>query len=145
MTIVGAGVTGLTAAIEAAERGWRVTIAEAHSGPGGRARSLAAPFKANTGPHAIYIDGPWWAWLERRGLTPPVVPAPHDAALFRAAGQLGGWPQGLGRVIAALPSRAPMQESFRAWLLRHTEARFAEAIIGLVFIATFDHDPGRLS
>src|SRR5437773_756907 len=68
MTIVGAGVTGLTAAIEAAERGWRVTIA-----------------------------------------------------------------------------RAPMQESFRAWLLRHTEARFAEAIIGLVFIATFDHDPGRLS
>ncbi len=84
LTIVGAGVTGLTAAIEAAERGWRVTVAEAHSRPGGRARSLAAPFLANTGPHAIYVDGPWWAWLERRGLTPPIVLAPRYASLVRA-------------------------------------------------------------
>jgi phytoene dehydrogenase-like protein len=145
MTVVGAGVTGLTAAIEAAEQGWRVTIAEAHSQPGGRARSLPAPFKANVGPHAIYVDGPWWAWLERRGLTPPMVPAPHDATVFRAAGRLGGRPEGLGRAIAALPAQAPVQESFREWLLRHTEASLAEAIIGLVFIPTFDHDPGRLS
>ena len=77
LTIVGAGVAGLTAAIEAAERGWRVTVAEAHSRPGGRARSLAAPFRANHGPHAIYVDGPWWTWLERRGLTPPIVRAPR--------------------------------------------------------------------
>jgi len=73
LTIIGAGLTGLTAAIEAAEGGWRVTVAEAHSRPGGRARTLAAPFRANDGPHAIYVDGPWWAWLERRGLTPPIV------------------------------------------------------------------------
>ena len=42
LTIVGAGLAGLTAAIEAAECGWRVTVAEAHSRPGGRARSLAS-------------------------------------------------------------------------------------------------------
>jgi phytoene dehydrogenase-like protein len=145
LTIVGAGVTGLTAAIEAAERGWRVSVAEAHSRPGGRARSLAAPFRANTGPHAIYVDGPWWAWLERRGLTPPIVEAPHYATLVRAGGRLGPWPPELSEAMAALPAEAPVQESFRAWLLRHVDAKTAEAIVGVVFIPTFDHDPGRLS
>ncbi|MDR0341821.1 MAG: FAD-dependent oxidoreductase, partial [Nocardiopsaceae bacterium] len=53
--------------------------------------------------------------------------------------------EGLSEAIAGLPPRAPAGESFRAWLLRHTGAEPAEAIIGLLFIATFDHDPGRLS
>jgi phytoene dehydrogenase-like protein len=145
LTVIGAGLTGLTAAIEAAERGWSVTVAESHSEVGGRARSLPAPFKANTGPHAIYVDGPWWAWLERRGLTPPVVAAPRDANLVRTGGRLGPWPEELSEAIVGLPPQAPVGESFRAWLPRHTEAKLAEAIIGLVFIATFDHDPGRLS
>ncbi len=144
LTIVGAGLTGLTAAIEAAERGWRVVVAEAASQPGGRARSLAAPFRANAGPHAIYVDGPWWAWLERRGLTPPVVQA-AGASLVMAGGQLGPWPAELSEAIAALPAEAPADESFRCWLLRHVGTSAAEAIIGLIFIATFDHDPGRLS
>jgi phytoene dehydrogenase-like protein len=145
LTIVGGGLTGLTAAIEAAERGWRVTVAEAHSRPGGRARSLPGPFRANDGPHAIYVDGPWWTWLERRSLTPSIVKAPSNASLVRAGGRLGPWPAELSKAIAALPAEAPVQESFRAWLLRHVEAKTAEAIIGAVFIPTFDHDPGRLS
>lgn len=145
LTIVGAGVTGLTAAIEAAERGWRVTVAEAHSLPGGRARSLAGPFLANTGSHAIYVDGPWWAWLERRGLTPPVVGAPRYASLVRTGGRLGPWPAGLSEAVAALPADAPAGEPFRAWLLRHVDAKTAEAVIGVAFIFTFDYDPGRLS
>jgi phytoene dehydrogenase-like protein len=143
--IVGAGLTGLTAAIEAAERGWRVTVAEAHSRPGGRARSLEGPFRANDGPHAIYVDGPWWAWLERRGLTPPIVEAPRLPGLVRAGGRLGPWPSGLSEAADALPAEAPAAESFRAWLLRHVDAETAEAIVGMTFIATFDHDPGRLS
>jgi len=145
MTIVGAGVSGLTAAIEAAERGWDVIVAEAHSGPGGRARTLTGPFRANTGPHALYADGPWWAWLERQGLTPPVAAAPQDANLVRMAGLLGPWPQELSVAIAGLPDQSPADEPFRTWLSRHLDARLADAIIGLVFIATFDHDPGRLS
>ncbi len=143
--IVGAGVTGLTAAIEAAERGRRVTLVEAHSRPGGRARSLAAPFRANDGPHAMYVDGPWWAWLERRGLTPPIVEAPRRPDLVQVAGRLRPWPAELGNAIAALPDEAPVQETFRAWLFRHVDIETAEAIIGLAFIFTFDHDPGRLS
>jgi phytoene dehydrogenase-like protein len=145
LTIVGGGLTGLTAAIEAAERGWRVTVAEAHSQPGGRARSLPAPFRANYGAHAIYVDGPWWTWLERRGLTPPIVTVPGYASLVRAGGRLGPWPAELSEAIAALPAEAPVDETFRAWLLRHVEAKTAEAIIGVVFIPTFYHDPGRLS
>jgi phytoene dehydrogenase-like protein len=145
LIIVGAGLTGLTAAVEAAERGFTVTVAEAHSEPGGRARTLAAPFRANTGPHAIYVDGPWWSWLECRGLTPPVMQAPHGGSLVRAAGQLGPWPPELSAVIAALPLDAPAEEAFRAWLLRHVDAKTAEMIIGVAFIPTFDHDPGRLA
>jgi phytoene dehydrogenase-like protein len=122
LTIIGAGLTGLTAAIEAAERGLRVTVAEAHSEPGGRARSLPGPFRANTGPHAIYVDGPWWTWLEGRGLTPPIVEAPRDGSLIRTGSRLGPWPPELSRVIAALPAEAPAEESFRAWLLRHVDA-----------------------
>ncbi|QIS12308.1 phytoene desaturase family protein [Nocardia arthritidis] len=143
--IVGAGLTGLTAAIEAAERGWRVTVTEAHSQLGGRARTLAAPYRANLGAHAIYVDGPWWAWLERRGLTPPIVAAPRYETLVRAGGRLAPWPDWLDQAIAGLPDEAPAAESLRTWLLRHVDAATAEAIIGVVFIFTFDHDPGRLS
>ncbi|MET7334744.1 FAD-dependent oxidoreductase [Nonomuraea sp. NPDC005650] len=145
LQIVGAGLTGLTAAIEAAERGWRVTVAEAHSSPGGRARTLAEPFRANLGTHAIYVDGSWWEWLERRDLTPPIVEAPRLPGLVRAGGRLGPWPAELSQAIAALPAEAPAEESLRAWLLRHVDAKTAEAIIAVVFIFTFDHDPGRLS
>jgi hypothetical protein len=145
VTIVGAGIAGLTAAIEAAERGWRVVVAEAHSQPGGRARSLADPFRADAGPHAIYVDGTWWAWLERRSLTPPVVEAPRYSSIVRARGQLGPWPTELSRAVAALPTEAPVEESFRTWLLRHVDAKTAEEIVGVSFIFTFDHDPGRLS
>lgn len=145
LTVVGAGVTGLTAAIEAAERGLRVVVAEAHSRPGGRARSLSGPFRANAGPHAIYVDGPWWAWLERRGLTPPIVEAPRHANLVRAGGQLGPWPAELSAAIAALPAEAAADDPFRLWLLRHLSKSSAEPIVGLTFVATFDHDPGRLS
>ncbi len=144
LMIIGAGLTGLTAAIEAAERSWRVSMAEAHSEPGGRARSLAAPFRANLGTHAVYVDGPWWAWLEHRDLTPDIVEAPRDASLARTAGRLGPWPE-LNEAIAALPAQAPVDEPFRAWLLRHIDAKSAEAVIGVSFLSTFDHDPGRLS
>lgn len=145
LTIIGAGLTGLTAAIEAAELGRRVTVAEAHSEPGGRARTLDGPYRANAGPHAIYVDGPWWTWLEHRGLTPPVVAAPRGAGLVRVGGRLGPWPSELSEAIGGLPEEAPVDESFRGWLLRHVDAGTAEAIIGVAFIFTFDHDPGRLS
>jgi len=87
-------------------------------------------------PGAIYVDGPWWAWLERRSLTPPIVEAPRYATLVRTGGRLGPWPAELSQAMATLPAEAPAGESFRAWLLRHVDAKTAEAIVAVAFIFT---------
>jgi hypothetical protein len=42
LTIADAGLTGLTAAVDAAEQDWRVTVVEARAGSGRRARPLPA-------------------------------------------------------------------------------------------------------
>ena len=63
ITIVGAGIAGLSAAITAAEAGGDVLLLEAHDELGGRARTTEGPYKANLGPHALYKDGPIWSWL----------------------------------------------------------------------------------
>ena len=70
LTIVGGGLAGLTAAISSAEHGAAVTLHEAHSTLGGRARSTPAPYIANDGTHAFY-DGPPWRWLQARNLAGP--------------------------------------------------------------------------
>jgi hypothetical protein len=150
MTIVGAGVSGLVAAIEAAERGWSVTLLESAAAPGGRARTLAGPYHANLGPHAVYVDGSLWSWLEGRELAPPVIGPPsgsvrRGATLVLIGGRLGGWPPELTVGVEALPEEAPADTSFRSWLIRYLSPEVAEAIVGLLFVATYDHDPGRLS
>lgn len=145
LTVVGGGLTGLVAAIEGAERGWGVTVHEGRSTLGGRAATLDGPYRANRGPHALYADGPLWSWLEQRGLTPPVV-TPCGETLFRTGGRLQARPDAIGSAIAALPETAPVEESFRSWLGRHfDDPQIVEAVIGLTFIVTYDHDPGRLS
>lgn len=150
MTIVGAGVTGLVAAVDAAERGWTVTVFEAAATPGGRARTLRGPYRANLGPHGIYTDGSFWSWLEHRGLAPGVVEPPgrgadRGATLILLDGRLGDWPSTLVAGLRALPGEAPVAASFRSWLLGHVSREVAEAIIGLLVVATYDYDPGRLS
>ena len=70
ITIVGAGLAGLTAAITCAEAGAPVVLFDAHAAPGGRARSLDGPYRANLGPHVLYNDGPHLA-LARRARAAP--------------------------------------------------------------------------
>ena len=60
ITIVGGGIAGLTAAIACAEGGANVSLLEAHSAVGGRARSCDGRYKANFGPHVLYKDGLFW-------------------------------------------------------------------------------------
>jgi hypothetical protein len=42
-------------------------------------------------------------------------------------------------------ARRKAEETFRGWLRSHLDASIGEAIIGLVVITTYDHDPGRRS
>ena len=67
ITVIGGGLSGLTAAIACAEGGARVHLLEARDSLGGRARSTDGDYKANLGPHALYKGGPAWNWLDERG------------------------------------------------------------------------------
>jgi protoporphyrinogen oxidase len=74
-------------------RWWRVTPArkagaevrlfEAHREMGGRACSSSGPFVTNLGPHALYCDGSWWAWLAEREPLPPVAKPSLTGVRFR--------------------------------------------------------------
>jgi phytoene dehydrogenase-like protein len=145
MTVVGAGISGLVAAIEAAEHGWSVDLLDSSTSPGGRARTLPGRYRANTGPHAVYVDGSFWHWLEKRGLQPSVVAAKPGGTLYKVAGRLGGLPQEIRSSIARVHGDAPDDIAFREWLLQFMDESCADAVCGLLFVTTYDHDPGRLS
>ena len=68
VTIVGAGLAGLTAAVACAEAGAEVVVHEAHATVGGRARTTEPPWLFHEGPHVFYADGPHWRWLVERDL-----------------------------------------------------------------------------
>ena len=57
LQIVGGGLAGLVAAVEAASQGAEVRLYEAHETLGGRARTSAEPYIAHEGPHVVYADG----------------------------------------------------------------------------------------
>jgi hypothetical protein len=144
LTVIGAGLTGIVTAVSAAERGWEVSVLESRSTPGGRARTNEGQYRANVGPHAIYTDGVLWSWLGERDLQPPVVP-PHESA-YRTGAAIGAVPDGLTRLLGSLPADAPVDRSFRSWLLDvGADPAAADALVGLLFIVFYDSDPGRLS
>jgi hypothetical protein len=147
ITIVGAGMAGLTAAITCAEAGAPVVLVDAHGEPGGRARSLAGPYKANLGPHVLYSDGRLFGWLKEQGMLPPVTGVPLSGLRTRRDGTLHRTPP-----LALIPAllklrgrRAPVDESFRAWAAHHVGERTAEILCRVAGVYTFHHDPGELS
>ncbi|HET9162347.1 MAG TPA: FAD-dependent oxidoreductase [Solirubrobacterales bacterium] len=147
VTIVGGGLAGLTAAIACAEGGRKVRLLEAHEELGGRARSKSGPYKANLGPHVIYRDGPFWAWLAERGLLPDYAGPPLSGIRFRWRGKVRRTPP-LGTIPAVLRLRgreAPVDVDFRSWATAHSDARTAEMLSAAAGVYTFHHDPGELS
>jgi phytoene dehydrogenase-like protein len=147
VTIVGGGLAGLTAAIACAEGGGRVRLLEAHEELGGRARSKGGPYKANLGPHVIYKDGPFWAWLEERELLPAHAGPPLSGIRFRWRGKVRRTPP-LGTIPAVLRLRgreAPVDVDFRSWAAAHSDERTAEMLSAAAGVYTFHHDPGELS
>jgi phytoene dehydrogenase-like protein len=72
VTVVGAGLAGLTAASVAARAGAAVTVLEARTREGGRARSEVRASGAifNEGPHALYANLAGWHELQALGIDP---------------------------------------------------------------------------
>ncbi len=147
VTVVGGGLAGLTAAITAAEGGAPVRLLEAHEALGGRARSMAGPYKANFGPHVIYKDGPLWSWLAERELLPAYKGPPVSGIRFRWQGEIRRTPP-LGTIPAVLRLRgreAPVDQDFRSWVASHSDERTAAMLSAAAGVYTFHHDPGELS
>jgi hypothetical protein len=146
VTVIGGGLAGLIAAIEAAERGAPVRVLEARRRLGGRASTAPGPYGANLGPHALYAGTELWRWLDERGLAQP-APVPSMRALrVRWQGEVRRTPPlALGRVRHLRRSDAPVDRSFRDWATELAGPEAAAAMSGFAGVLTFDHDPGRLS
>jgi hypothetical protein len=146
ITIVGAGIAGLTAAITCAEEGARVSLIEAHSQLGGRARSTDGPYKANLGPHAVY-DGPFWRWMRERDILPEHVTPRLTGVRLRIDGSLRRTPPlaALPKVLRLRGREAPVDVDFHTWAASHTDERTAEMLSSACGVYTFHHDPGELS
>jgi phytoene dehydrogenase-like protein len=147
ITIVGGGLAGLVAAITAAEAGAPVRLIEAHEELGGRARSSSGPYVANLGPHAMYKDGPLWAWLREHDLLPRSAGPPLAPIRVRWDGELRRTPP-LASIPAVLRLRgreAPVDRSFRDWVADHADERTAALLSASAGVFTFYHDPGSLS
>jgi hypothetical protein len=147
VTIVGAGMAGLTAAIACAEAGLGVSLREARSTLGGRARSSEGLYKANLGPHVLYSDGPLWRWLAERELLPAHAGLPLATIKLRWEGEVRRTPP-LGALPAVLKLRgraAPVEHDFRTWAASHTNERVAAMLSAAAGVYTFHHDPGALS
>lgn len=71
VAVVGAGMAGLSAAIEAAGDGRRVVVLDARRTIGGRARTQRRNgYAVNEGAHALYVDGAANAFLRELGCEP---------------------------------------------------------------------------
>ena len=175
VTVIGAGLGGLAAAITAAEAGASVTLHEAHRTLGGRWRSTpvrkkaganpeanpygnpgtnpsqdAPVYRAHEGPHVIYRDGPIWAWLKARGLLGVTCGVPLGAtARFRF------WRHGRLRAVPPLDflravrvsgrKDVPVDQSFRSWASILVGEDAAEMGASASGVGLFHHDPGSLA
>jgi NAD(P)-binding Rossmann-like domain len=147
VAIVGGGIAGLTSAIAIAEGGVEAHLLEAHESLGGRARSSDGPYKANLGPHVLYKDGAFWAWLAERDLLPPFSGPPLSGLRFRWQGSSRRTPP-LSTVPSTLRLRgreAPVDRDFRGWVTSLAGERTAAMLSAAAGVYTFHHDPGELS
>ncbi|TWH18874.1 NAD(P)-binding protein [Prauserella rugosa] len=149
ITVVGGGLAGLVAAIEAAERGARVTLHEAHSTLGGRARATSGPHVAHDGAHVFYADGPHWRWLTRHGVIGRLgMPSLREAGIgFRVEGGLRRLPprRFLTMLLAHRGRTAPVDRDFHSWASDLVGEDAARQAAHAIAAATYDADTGRLS
>jgi phytoene dehydrogenase-like protein len=120
VVVVGAGLAGLVAGVEASRSGARVVVLDAHPA-GGRARTTERQGHLfNEGPHALYESGPLMAVLRRWSQEPTGGRPDTSSAHALLDGRLHPFPAGprelartpllrpasrlrLGRLMVALP------------------------------------------
>lgn len=161
--VVGAGLAGLTAANRAIDHGLRVLVLDGHP-VGGRARTTDRNgWLLNTGPHALYNDGPLdrqlQAWgLHLRGGDPTSYPSSgwRDGALHELPGgaaslartPLLSWRSKarFGRLFAQIRAgkSAPLVGRSVAEWLADEPTDVTELVETLVRLTTFVHAPDRL-
>jgi phytoene dehydrogenase-like protein len=108
---------------------------------------MGGPYKANFGPHVLYKDGLFWAWLVERDLLPAYAGPPLAGIRFRWQDAVRRTPP-LGTIPAVLRLRgreAPVDQDFRSWVASHSDERTAAMLSSAAGVYTFHHDPGELS
>ena len=115
--VIGGGVAGLTAAVEAAALGAKVSLYEAHAGLGGRARTRQVKgFAFNQGPHALYRAGAFHRALERFRIPYGAAAPPLKGGLALTRGRaplLPFWPDTIARTgLLSGPQRAEITAAF---------------------------------
>ena len=154
VAVIGAGLAGMTAAIEAATNGRAVTVFEARGRPGGRAGTREIKgFLINQGAHALYVDGAAMAFLRKLGREPrggvPDVPGglgidgEVDGVRPANLGSLSRTPlQRLAQLDPGRFDKVTVAAAIEEVLGRGAEAQVALAQIRL---STYGHDPQRAS
>lgn len=165
--VVGGGLAGLAAAATAAGTGRRVTVLEARSEPGGRARTAEQEgFLFDEGGHALYRDGEGLAVLRRFGIEPEGSVPPARGSCGLRDGRLGLLPAGpvslvrtpllgaraklrMGRLLAGLQRIDPSplaSTTVGEWVDGAVADPDARALLHtLVRLTTYAHDPGHFS
>jgi len=101
VVVVGAGLAGLVAAIDAAGADRRVVLVDAHP-PGGRAGTTSREgFSFNQGPHALYNGGHARRVLTRLGVPVAGGSPPVSATMLRLGGRLAPAPVTVRTLLAS--------------------------------------------
>jgi phytoene dehydrogenase-like protein len=166
VAVVGGGLAGLTAAATVADAGRRVVLLDGHP-LGGRARTQARDgYLFNTGPHALYAEGPGREVLRRLGIDPSGSKPDDKGAMGLRGGKLGLLPGGpmsllrsdllptrskprvamlLGRLATFRPADHAHQ-SVNEWLATTGLAEDAAALVRVLMrVTTYTDAPDLLS
>ncbi len=108
VTIVGAGVAGLTIAYQLGRRGYQVTVVEKNAVVGGLARTFHyGDFHFDTGPHRFHTENPRVAAFIREILKEEAIEIPRRSGA-RMFGRFHEWPL-RPSILVAMPIKLMFQ------------------------------------